>query len=308
MIPILNLIRWKNLIIIALVQCLIKYALLDPFIVSHGVTITLNTLGFSILVAATLCIAAAGNIINDLYDIETDTVNKPDKVIIGKHISEKLAFNLFIILNVIGVGLGFYLSNSIGKNPFAIIFIIISASLYIYSSYLKQITLVGNLVISAVVAMSILVVGIFELLPVLTPENRDIQIAFLEIIRDYAIFAFLINLLRELIKDIEDIDGDHKAGMRTLPIVLGRDRATKIAFVFALVILINVVYYVVTYLFKQTLAVGYFLALVIAPLLYVAIKTYSAEQKSQYKHISTVLKLVMVTGILSLLLYKYILL
>jgi len=153
---------------IALVQVLIKYALLVPF----GVQLTLNGFGFSLLVLSTLCIAAAGNIINDIYDIETDLVNKPKKVIVGKTISEKQANNLFIILNVIGVGLGFYISNLVGKNAFFALFVIISALLYIYASYLKQVLLIGNIVISVLVALSIIIVGLFELLPVITLQNQ----------------------------------------------------------------------------------------------------------------------------------------
>ncbi len=110
----LNLIRWKNLLIIALVQILIKYALFLPF----NIDITLNWFGFTLLVLSTLCIAAAGYVINDVYDVETDLVNRPDKVIVGKSVSEKTANNLFIILNVIGVLIGFYLSHLVGKSGF----------------------------------------------------------------------------------------------------------------------------------------------------------------------------------------------
>ncbi|MDP5081368.1 MAG: geranylgeranylglycerol-phosphate geranylgeranyltransferase, partial [Winogradskyella sp.] len=274
---------------IALVQFLIKYALLLPFFESHGVITTLKPFGFNLLVLATLFIAAAGYVINDIYDIEIDKVNKPEKVIVGKSISEKNAFSIFIILNVIGVGLGFYLTDGIGKSGFFVIFIIASALLYIYSSYLKQILLVGNIVISFVVALSILLVGIFELLPAITENNRSVQITFFEIIVDYAIFAFMINLTRELVKDIEDIDGDYKGGMQTLPIVLGRERATKIVFALSLIPLGSVIYYVVSNLFKQTEIVGYFLVFVIAPLIYISIKLFSAELKMHYKHISLIL-------------------
>lgn len=307
MIHFLNLIRWKNLLMIALVQILIKYALLLPFYESHGVITTLSPLAFFLLVLATLCIAAGGYVINDIYDVEADKINKPSKVIINTHISEKIALRLFIILNVIGVGIGFYLSNGIGKSGFFVIFFIASALLYIYSSFLKQILLVGNVIISLVVALSILLVGVFELLPVINDSNREIQIFFFRLILDYAIFAFTINFIRELVKDIEDIDGDHKAGMQTLPIVLGRERANKIVFVLSLIPLFAVVYYVVDNLFKQQLLVGYFLVLVIAPLIYVTIKLFSAEHKSHYKHISLILKLVMLTGMLSMALYSYVL-
>ncbi len=307
MIHFLKLIRWKNLVMIALVQILVKYALLLPFYESHGVVTALTPLAFSILVIATLCIAAGGYVINDIYDIETDKVNKPERVVINKHISEKVALNLFIVLNIIGVGLGFYLSNGIGKSAFFVIFFIASALLYIYSSYLKQMLLIGNVIVSLVVALSLLLVGIFELLPVITDTNREVQVFFFKLILDYAIFAFMINLIRELVKDIEDIDGDHKAGMQTLPIVLGRERANRIVFFLSLIPLFMVVYYVIANLFKQQVLVGYFLVLVIAPLIYITIKLFSAEQKSHYKHISLVLKLVMLTGMLSMLLYNYVL-
>ena len=120
---ILNLIRWKNLLMIALVQLLIKYCLLEPF----GVDTTLDAFGITLLILATICIAAAGNIINDIYDIDIDAINKPDSVIIGRKITEKTANTLFIILNSIGVAIGFYLSNQIDRPMFSVLFIIISA-------------------------------------------------------------------------------------------------------------------------------------------------------------------------------------
>ena len=307
MIHFLNLIRWKNLLMIALMQYLVKYALLLPFTESHGVLISLSHFNFFLMVLATLCIAAGGYIINDIYDIDTDKINKPNRLIINKHISEKTATNLFVVFNIIGVGLGFYLSHGIGKPEFFAIFFMSSALLYMYSSYLKQIAVVGNIVVSLIVALSILLVGIFELIPATTEMNRAVQSTFLNIIRDYAVFAFMVNLIREMVKDIEDIDGDYKAGIQTLPILIGRERSNKVVLVLSLIPLFSIVYYVITYLFKLQLVVGYFLILVIAPLLYVSIKLISAKQKADYKHISLILKLVMLTGMLSLLLYNFIL-
>ncbi|MGC1630732.1 MAG: geranylgeranylglycerol-phosphate geranylgeranyltransferase, partial [Gelidibacter sp.] len=212
---ILNLIRWKNLLMIALVQLLIKYALFEPFLKTTELTITLNAFGFGLLVLSSICIAAAGNIINDIYDVETDLVNRPSKVVVGKSISEKTAYILFITFNVVGVLIGFYLSNLVGRSGFFAIFVIISALLYVYASYLKQTLLLGNIAISILVAMSILIVGVFELIPVITSQNQTTQFTFFKLLLDYAIFAFLINMVREIIKDIEDVDGDYKSGMNT---------------------------------------------------------------------------------------------
>jgi 4-hydroxybenzoate polyprenyltransferase len=299
----LNLIRWKNLLMLVIVQLLIKYALFQPF----GIDVTLNAFGFSLLIIATLCIAAAGNIINDIYDIETDLVNKPEKVVIGKQISEKAAYNLFIIFNAIGVGIGFYLSNLVGKNGLFALFVIISALLYVYASYLKQIILIGNIVISILVALSIVIVGLFDLLPAITPENQSTQLTMFKILLDYALFAFMINFIREIAKDLEDIDGDYKAGMNTLPIAIGRERAAKVLFALSLIPLAAVLYYVLTFLYKQELAVGYFLVFIVGPLLYVSIKAFKAESKKELRHISDVLKIIMLFGMLSLLLYPFIL-
>lgn len=303
MVKFLNLIRWKNLLIIAFVQILIKYALFLPF----NIDITLNLFGFSLLVLSTLCIAGAGYVINDVYDVETDSVNRPDKVIIGKSITEKTANNLFIILNVIGVLIGFYLSHLVGKSGFFALFVIISALLYVYASYLKQTLLIGNIVVSVLVALSLIIVGIFELLPAITSQNQATQLTMFKVLFDYALFAFIINLVREIVKDIEDIDGDHKVGMNTLPIVIGRDRAKNVLFVLSLAPILAVVYYLSTYLYKHTIVVIYFLVLVIAPLIFVSIKIFQSKTKKDYKFISNILKIVMLTGMLSMLLYPIIL-
>lgn len=292
---------------IALVQILIKYALFEPFLESTELTITLNGFGFGLLVLSTLCIAAAGNIINDIYDTETDAINRSSKVIIGKSISEKTAYTLFFTLNIIGVLIGFYLSNLVGRSNFFAIFVLISGLLYIYASYLKQSLLLGNILISVLVSLSILIVGVFELIPVITAQNQTTQLTFFKILMDYAIFAFLINLVREITKDIEDIDGDYKSGMNTLPIAIGRDRASKVVFALTVVVLFVVVYYLVTYLLKFEIIIAYFVILIIAPLIYISVKAFGAKTKKHYQHLSNMLKIVMLFGMLSMLLYPIVL-
>jgi 4-hydroxybenzoate polyprenyltransferase len=289
---------------IALVQLLIKYALLEPF----GVSTSLNGLRISILIIATICIAAAGNIINDINDIETDAINKPNKIIVGKNISEKTAYNLFIIFNVTGVGLGFYLSHLVGKSAFFSLFIIVSVLLYVYATYLKRTLLVGNIIISILVALSLIFVGIFELLPSITSINRETQLTFFKVILDYAMFAFIINLLREIVKDIEDIDGDYKTGMNTLPIAIGRERAKNVLIILNFIPLLGIIYYINSSLYKQPIVVGYFLLLIVGPLIYNSIKLFTAKTKNDFHQISSIYKLTMLFGMLSLLLYKFIIL
>ncbi|NNF82038.1 MAG: geranylgeranylglycerol-phosphate geranylgeranyltransferase [Flavobacteriaceae bacterium] len=305
MLAFLKLIRWKNLLMIALAQVLVKYAL---FSADFGVTTTFNEKGFALLVLATLLIAAAGYIINDIFDVDTDSVNRPEKMIIGNGIAEKHAYNFYAALTIAGVGLGFYLSNMIGRPGFAAIFVLISALLYVYASNLKQMPVIGNVTVALIVGISLLIVGVFELLPAMTEQNRSTQITFFRILLDYALFAFGITLVREMVKDIEDIDGDYNAGMKTLPIQIGRERSGKVVFVLSLIPLIGVIFYIVTFLYKQPVAVGYFLLLILAPLILFAVKSFQAETKEQWHWLSNLLKLVMLTGILSLFLYPLILL
>ena len=152
-------------------QVLIRYALFIPL----GVDITLSHFEFVLLVLATICIAAAGNIINDIYDVDIDLINKPKKVIVGVSISEKTAYNLFIIFNIIGVGLGFYLANRSGEESFSGFFIVISALLYLYASFLKSMLLIGNIIISLLVAFSLIIVGLFDWFPAINFINQEYQ-------------------------------------------------------------------------------------------------------------------------------------
>ena len=303
MMAFLKLIRFKNLMMIAFVQILIKYVLFDAF----SVFTALSHLQFGALVLATLCIAGGGYVINNLQDLQTDLINKPEQVVVKKQISENTAYNTYFALTIIGAALGLYLSNAIGKNAFFAVFVLSAGLLYMYSTTLKPITLVGNIAVSLLVAFSILIVGIFDLSPVITPDNKTFQLNMFSVLVDYAIFAFFINLIREIVKDIEDINGDYKLGMKTLPIVLGQSRTAKICFALCVIAIIAVMYYVSTYFYRHNSVIIYMLALVVAPLIYCAIKLFSAKHKTEFSHVSTVLKSTMLTGICSMFLFQLIL-
>lgn len=299
----LRLIRIENLVFIAGIQLLIKYALLVPF----GVDMALSGFHFALLVIATVSLAAAGYIINDIQDGIADQINKPKKVALTQSISEKAAYNYFIGFNVLGVGIGFYLSNYIDRPALVAFFIGISALLYIYSTFLKYILVVKNLTISLLAALVLVAVGIFDLMPALTETNQNgLQIMFL-IILDYAIFAFLLTFLREIVKDIQDMDGDKNADLKTLPIVLGVRRTVSISFVLGLLSIVGVLYYVYQYLYKHPIAILYFLLLVIAPLMVFSIALWSRKTHQEFGQLATLLKVIMALGILSMALYPWLL-
>ncbi len=298
----LKLIRYQNLLLLIFMQLMFRYG----FLYFQVITLALTDFQFAILILSTVCIAAAGYIINNIFDTETDFINEKNPIV-GTSISEGLAYNLFISLNVLGVGCGFYLSNAIEKPGFALLFIVISGTLYMYASTLKQSLLVGNFVVAILTGVSVLIIGIFDLLPIVTPENR-VQLGILfKILLDYAIFAFLINFIREIVKDLEDVKGDYNLGMNTLPIALGVARTSKVLLVITSLITVYLLYYIYQYYFNNNLYIStlYSLLMVIAPLIFFCIKIVEAKTSKDFKNLSLILKLVLLFGIISIAVNTY---
>ncbi|WP_281991427.1 geranylgeranylglycerol-phosphate geranylgeranyltransferase [Aquimarina aggregata] len=300
MLPYLKLIKFDNLLIIALAQVCIKYGLFEPF----GIAITLNSFGLALLIVSSISIAAAGNIIIEIYDRE----NLGIKGLLYGSITEKSANRLFIIFNVIGVGIGFYLANLINKPGFVALFIIVSGVFYLYASYLKEIIGLKNITISLLAGLSLVVVGIFDLLPAITPKNKESQTVLFSIVLDYSIFAFMITMLRELIKDCIHIDRDHNIEIKTIPILLGKTRTSKLIGVLTIFPILAIIYYIYTYLFSNSTAVILILFCLVAPLLYFMIKSFSAQTDKQFLLLKNILKILLVVTAISLLLYQFILL
>jgi 4-hydroxybenzoate polyprenyltransferase len=288
---------------LAMMQLIFRYG----FLHYQSIPLALNDWQYFLLVFATVMIAAGGYVINNIMDQSTDNHNKPNQVVVGKSISETNAYNVYFACTVMGVGAGFYLSNVINKPGFAAIFIIISATLYLYATSLKQMLLIGNFVVALLLAFSVIIIGIFDLLPGINPENRVVMADLFSILLDYAIFAFAINFIREIVKDLEDVNGDYNQGMSTLPIVLGIKRTSKLVLVLSLIPLVMVVLYIKNYFFDYNLYVATFYALItiVAPLIYFAVKMADAKKSNHFRHLSTVLKLIILFGLFSIAIVTY---
>jgi 4-hydroxybenzoate polyprenyltransferase len=293
----LKLIRYQNLLLLALMQLVFRFGYLELI----KIPLSLFYWQYSLLVLATVLIAAGGYVINDIFDQETDEVNKPEKAIIGKHISESKAYTIYASLTITGVACGFVLANSVSHPNFAVLFVLIATLLYFYASSLKQIAVVGNILVATLLAFSVIIIGIFDIVPNTFDINRaQMGLAF-SILFDYAKFAFIINLVREIIKDIEDINGDNSQGIRTLPIIIGSKKTAIIAFVLLLIPTLYLFYYINDNLFANNLyySIFYLLALVIAPMIFCLIKIVNAKEKSDFHFISQLLKWIIFFGILS---------
>lgn len=293
----LKLIRYQNLLMIALMQLIFKYGFLDL----QNIPLALNDWQYLLLILTTVLLAGGGYLINNIFDKETDSINKPDDVVVGKFIAEDKAFNTYIAFNIVGVGIGFYLANVIEKPAFALVFILISAVLYLYASSLKQSLLIGNIIVAILTSFTVIIIGIFNLYPLITPDNQAFLGVLFKVLLDYALFAFLINFIREIVKDLEDVNGDYNQGMNTLPIALGVTRTARVVFLISFIPIAILLYYINEYYFINELYIAtiYCLLLIVAPLIYFTVKSASAKNQQDFHHLSQVLKLVLFFGILS---------
>jgi 4-hydroxybenzoate polyprenyltransferase len=297
----LKLVRYQNLALIVLMQLILRYGFLNL----QMIPLFLTGWQFSLLVIATVLLAAAGYVINDIMDQDVDLDNNPDGVIVGKSISEEKAYNLYFALNITGMLLGFYITTLVDKTSFFSIFIISSALLYLYATNFKQTLLIGNIIVSLVTALSILIVGVFDVIPNLTlgtyAEYAQMKV-LLYILLDYAIFAFLLNFIREIVKDMEDVDGDNNQGMRTLPIVLGIAKTSKVVFGLGLFSTVFLMWYINTNMMSAKLyyAVLYDIVFLVGPLLFFSIKIFNAATKKEFTMLSALMKWVIFFGVLSI--------
>lgn len=305
-----RLIRWLNLVFISLTQVSFYYFII-PFVFrskySHEAH-AFSPLHFFLLLIASVFIAAAGYIINDYFDLNIDLVNKPSKVIIEKYIKRRWAIVLHIVLSLIGFFLSLYVGYKINNFYIPVFNLLAIGSLWVYSTTLKKQLLIGNIIISLLTAWVIMVIAMAEYKTQYSNTNsihnyvnpRLIKLSFL-----YAGFAFVISLIREVIKDIEDIKGDLKNGCKTMPIIWGIPVAKVFAGVW-LVVLIGTTCVLQFYVIQLGwwLSSIYSLVLIIIPLMWILKKLYVAQTKEHYHQLSSFVKFVMFTGILSMVFFR----
>jgi len=300
----LQLVRWPNLLFIILTQFLFEYCI---YVRIYGVTEGVNQYQFWYIVIASVLIAAAGNIINDYFDLNIDQVNKPDKVIVNAVINRRWVIFWHMLLSMMGL---FF---TVMALPVSLYWHLVLANigsillLWFYSTNFKKQLLVGNIVISLLTAWVILILFFakqpLQIKQLLSAGHNEIR--FFRLAMLYASFAFVISLIREVVKDVEDMEGDRKYGCKTLPIVWGV-QAAKIFVAVWLVVLIAAL----TILQLYVLPLGwwhsalYCVVAIIAPLVWIFIKLFKASTPADFHRLSSVIKLVMLTGILSMVFFR----
>lgn len=307
--PFLKLVRWPNLVFIAITQVLFNYGVVHPLFLQARLVPNLSHASFLLLCFASVLIAAAGYIINDYFDVNIDQINKPDRVLVDRIIHRRWAIFWHMLLSMLGVVFSFMVSFSLIDGYFLIGFInfLCVIVLWLYSTTYKRQILVGNILISLLTSWTILVIYAAEiphLWGAASEMAQPYQLAMTKLFRIAALyggFAFVISLVREVVKDLEDMDGDRKEGCHTMPIAWGVP-ASKIFAAVWLIVLIGVLlvtqFYVIP--FGWWLSVVYVLVAVIAPLIYILKRLYTAKSIKDYARLSKLIKIVMLTGILSM--------
>ncbi|MEO8173483.1 MAG: geranylgeranylglycerol-phosphate geranylgeranyltransferase [Sediminibacterium sp.] len=302
-----RLIRWPNLVFIALTQVLFEYCIYRK-IYPHLINDNGETRQFVFLLLASVVIAAAGYIINDYFDLNIDQVNKPSKVIVSVLINRRWVIFWHMFLSLLGL---FF---TVSALPIAQHWHLVLANfgsiilLWFYSTNLKKQLLIGNVLISVLTAWVLLII-FFSKYPLQIDNVLQVdhdEVRFFRYTVLYASFAFIISLIREVIKDMEDIEGDRKYGCRTMPILWGVNASKVFVAVWIIVLIATVVivqFYVLPFGWWHSAL--YCMLFVVAPLVWIFRKLFKAQSSEDFHKLSTVVKLVMFTGILSMLFFRF---
>ena len=310
---IFKIIRWKNLVIISLSQIFIKFFLIDFFIQKDQL---LNE-NFVILLIVTILIAASGYIVNDIYDYNLDQINKPEKVILGKFLKSRDAILIYMLFNSLAIALSIFLCIKINQEIYILFFLLIIYCLWLYSKKLKKYKIIGNILIAFFISLSLLNVPLFSYKNIL---SDDIFFVFL-IISIFSVLAFLINVKREIIKDIEDIEGDRMHKVKSLPIIFGIKKSRLVTIIIG-IILMFAISCIITFqilILKSDLFLDiggnqfsdpqiwganyistFYMVIILIMFFYAELLILNAESKTNFTKVSKLLKVIMFLSLLSI--------
>lgn len=298
----LRLVRWPNLAIIGLIFLLLRFGLLEGF---YGTTILrscLEGMHWWLMAVATILIAASGNVVNDIFDQDIDLQNRPDRRIIGPIITEDAAWTFYYILSGAGLALGIVLAYLLGNTSNGLVFLLALGGLWFYSYSYKRQFLIGNLVVAFLAGLTVYLPLVFEMQ--CDPAGWKF-LPWAPFIVAYAFFAALSTLIRELVKDMEDMSGDARAGCRTVPIVIGSKAAKAVVGLLTLMLMGAVArYQYVKWEENDMVSFLVIAAVVQLPAVLMLRSLMVADNAAGYRLASRWAKMLMVGGIGTMLLFR----
>ncbi len=298
-----RLIRLPNLIMVILTMYLIRWSVVRPVLDTLEYDLAMPEWSFILLVLSTVLITAAGNVINDFHDVKADRINAPSRVVIDRFVSRRKAILSHFLLNFLGASIGIFICMYHWIPWISTIFISVPFLLWIYSLSLKHQPLIGNLVVSLLAGTVPLLVILFEY-PLLTRLHANIVSDNPELFKPiiiwvglFSLFAFLTNLIRELVKDGQDIEGDEEAGSKTVAILIGLAQLKWLVFGLAAFTLGSLTA-IFVFLLPGQLNLAYFVILLAVPFLLLLFKVLKVNHPADWKTISYLTKLIMLFGLL----------
>lgn len=306
-IPYLRLARTGNVLFVGLFQVILRWCLILPTLEYWHIEPMMTTPQFIMLTIATMALTASGNVINDYFDVRPDSINRPERQIVDRLIDRKTTLLIHVLLTLIGVFCGLFLSFLYSKETHALFFITIPIILWFYSTHFKKQMLIGNLVVALLTASVAFMTTSAEIAFIVESGNASIlntppcsQIWHYTAL--IAFFAFITTLTREIVKDMEDIPGDTQCGCHTLPIEMGTRNSKIIVILLQTIMLIALwaSYYIGQY--SDTFFLWLYMLLAITvPTIIQTILLVRAETSEHYHRISTYSKIIMGLGTLTLL-------
>ncbi len=295
--------------IVAISQVLIYLVYLFP--ARRMVSMELDGNLWILFVMDTVLIAAGGYVVNDLLDQKADALNKPEKQFIGNEgISPFAGWIFYLLLVVLGFGIAFYIAYQIDKLLLLSIYPAAVILLYLYSSHFKRMPLYGNIIVAIFCGFVPAIVWYAEsdMIEALSTVNISHHKMIENVFVAYIIFAFFSTMVREIVKDIEDMEGDELSHYKTLPIVAGKERANVMALFFSILLLLSYGLWFVGYTGNQLIVIGsiVFLGLIL-PTMMIIRQIYRAKLQSDYSIISKRLKYLMIGSLFIFLCIPYIL-
>lgn len=304
-----KLLRGADLLIIALGMYCFQYFMLVPILDSMRLFPSLEGFDFSLLVLAVLCVAAAGYVLNDYFEFENDKLFSPERNVIGTWISLDNAFVLQLVLNGVGIILGYYLAWKVGNYEIGNLLVVSVAVLWTYAMFLKRFFLIGNIVEALLWALVFVVVVIYEQ-KVFSPfsgtgSGYGTYSLFLQM-KGYALFVFWVALVRSIISDMKNRQAAIYSDAKTLAVVFPAV-AVKLVLTFLLLLLVVCIgalqYF---YYINEASRHFWYSGLLIQPnLLIVLFLTWSSEKASDWHNQLTFLKLVLFYIVISLPVFYY---
>ncbi len=308
--PFLRLVRYKNLLMIAFAMFMTVFCIINPMLKLFNLMSSTTALDTVFIILACVLIAAGGYVINDYFDTKIDRINRPETLIVTKSVGYSTATKWHIVLSVTGCLFGFLVSARLGIWKVGFMYPIIVGLLWFYSSAYKKMFLVGNIVVAVLSGLVMVIPALYEMPGLMNNPDPIIQYGaldpFLIVYQTLGvgIFAFLTSLTREIIKDMEDEEGDKEHGARTLAVVFGK-RNTKIVVTILNLATVAILEYVLMTYLNETISIIYINAAVVLPLMFLSYKVLRIKDKKDCHFCSIFMKITMLLGILYLFVMRY---